>query len=191
MSLPIITYKMPKDASYNSIDICGTIPSKDGEIEVFPLMPYKNPGAQMLNLDAAVASLNWGKPCSQRWEKAVGNVMVMRADGLDITPKQVEAITIFCQHKLAPVMTDHNAITSGQEDVLDEWKILGQAELQVYRSLLMEQLMCQCAFERFLQRFRAGKLKGGDGSWKDVESPFGAGPHCLHCGMKFARGKAI
>jgi len=44
----------------------------------------------------------WGMP-PMKWDKDVGSVLVVRADGKDLSPRQCEALCDFCQFKMQPM----------------------------------------------------------------------------------------
>ena len=45
------------------------------------------------------------------WQNNVGNVLVVRSDGQDVTTRQVEALSRFCQFKMQPLF--ENALGGG------------------------------------------------------------------------------
>jgi hypothetical protein len=67
--------------------------------------PYQNQAATFMNLNADVNSEEWGW-APPHWQNKVGSVMVVRKDGKDLTPHQVESLAYYCQFKLQPVFED-------------------------------------------------------------------------------------
>ena len=72
--------------------------------------PTENVPATFLHL-VADPSDNWWGWAPMSWQNNVGNVLVVRSDGQDVTTRQVEALSRFCQFKMQPLF--ENALGGG------------------------------------------------------------------------------
>ena len=101
VGMPIHTRKYPPDKLW-----------KDSLAESTENVP-----ATFLHLAADPSSDAWGwAPLS--WQNDVGNVLVVRSDGQDVTTRQVEALSRFCQFKMIPLF--ENASGGGLVEMTKE-----------------------------------------------------------------------
>lgn len=86
------------------------------------------------------------------WQTRVGSVVVVRADGKDITPQQVEAISYYAQYELAEKIEDASESGSKKERV----KVAA--------------LFTPGKFREFFTKFKAEKVRE-DPSWEAAVCP--------------------
>ena len=92
-----------------------------------------------------------------KWTKKVGSVLIVREDGKDLTPKQVWALSEYCELALVP-------------------KNDGLLALEVAHRLsraLVLSLLTRDSFERYLEGFKK-KMETADDecTWASVVSPY-------------------
>jgi hypothetical protein len=117
---------------------------------------HDNQSATFLNVDADANSpgFGWAPP---KWQSYVGSVLVVRQDGKPINAKQGFAIAEFCQHYLQPKF---------------EYAIEKDARA---KTTLVQDYICQAAFEKYLERFKQDLLQtydSGASTWAGVTSPY-------------------
>jgi len=118
--------------------------------------PYENQAATFMNLNADIKSEQWAWAPPQ-WQSDVGSVMVVRKDDKDLTPKQAEALTYYCQFKLQPVFEDS----------------IGAGYVKRTREDVVSKFMARAKFEEFLVGFRKEQAEAEqDESWLIVKSPY-------------------
>ena len=83
-----------------------------------------------------------------------GSVGVLRRDRREITPEQVEAICLYCQHQLYPAV---KVCTSEEQ-----------------RESVVKSLMTRGKFEKFFKLTKEEMIKKGNTSWETAISPFSA-----------------
>ena len=102
VGMPIHTRKYPPDKLWKDSKIVPT---------------FQNVPATLLHVAADPSSDAWGRaPLS--WQNDVGNVLVVRSDGQDVTTRQVEALSRFCQFKMQPLF--ENALGGGRVEMTRE-----------------------------------------------------------------------
>lgn len=115
---------------------------------------FDNVYATFLHLDCNPQLNNeawgWAPP---EWQNKVGSVVVVREDGEDLTPRQVEALCVYCRQKLGPLFDDAIGAGTGARS----------------RSEIMNFITPQ-AFAKFFTDFRDEK-KIKEPSWKDEHCP--------------------
>ena len=95
VGMPIHTRKYPPDKLWKDSKIVPT---------------FQNVPATSLHLVADPIMDAWGR-APMSWQNDVGSVLVVRSDGQDVTTKQVEALSRFCQFKMQPLF--ENALGGG------------------------------------------------------------------------------
>lgn len=115
--------------------------------------------ATHLNRELRTRNTTWAW-ASDYWQNEVGNVLVVRADGKDISPQQVNALAKYFRKGLTDTVTD----------ILEECDF-GNPNYKVKKQFA-EEWLCWKKFEEWFAKFEARKMvKQGD-HWKNVESPF-------------------
>ena len=123
VGMPIHTRKYPPDKHW-----------KDGLFA-----PTENVPATLLHYVADPSNTGWGcTPLS--WQNDVGSVLVVRSDGQDVTTRQVEALSRFCQFKMQPLF--ENALGYGLVEMTRE-EVIGYLKPSVFEEFMenMEQFM--------------------------------------------------
>ena len=123
--------------------------------------------AMFLSLNADPRSGKWAF-APEEWDSQVGPVLVVRQDGKNINPQQVESLAHFCRYELAPVMKK-----------LDEglWHLYvrgdaTQEEMCQAKENFVKLGMCRSKFEGFWEKFKASKIEEGNMRWKWAVSPY-------------------
>lgn len=80
--------------------------------------PYENFQATFLHMGTDPNSPSWGL-APMEWQNGVGSVLVVRQDGNDITPREVEALCNYCQKKLQPLFELSHDSNQRVLDLLD------------------------------------------------------------------------
>lgn len=116
VGMPIHTRKYPPDKLW-----------KDGLFA-----PDENVPATFLHLVADPSNSWWGwAPLS--WQNDVGSVLVVRSDGQDVTTRQVEALSRFCQFKMQPLF--ENALGGGLVEMTRE-EVIGYLKPSVFEEFM-------------------------------------------------------
>ncbi|KUJ14294.1 uncharacterized protein LY89DRAFT_650028 [Mollisia scopiformis] len=124
-----------------------------------------------MHLDISAVDIVWGWVNGREWDYKIGSVLVVRKDGRDVTPQQVEAHAKFCYDVIEPAVNDQNNLDaledyfSGRGDCTAEEVARGKNEMA-------KALMCRAKFEEFFEKFRGEKLADGDGTWEHAVSPY-------------------
>ena len=123
VGMPIHTRKYPPDKLW-----------KDGLFN-----PTENVPATFLHL-VADPSDNWWGWAPMSWQNDVGSVLVVRSDGQDVTTRQVEALSRFCQFKMRPLF--ENALGGGLVEMTRE-EVIGYLKPSVFEEYMrnMEEYM--------------------------------------------------
>jgi hypothetical protein len=133
----------------------------------------ENVAAQFLDINTDVKSDMWGihdlgmntLHVGGKGLGIFGRVLVIRRDKKDLTAHQVEAPVGFLQHGV------YDKIVNERYGRLFD---LSQAELEAERANMMGELASKSNFEASFKAFKEKKLKGGDKSWVNEMSPYGA-----------------
>ena len=102
LGIPILTRKCPPERAWKEIKLYTD--------------PYENVQATFLHLDTDPKSPRWGWAPPQ-WQNKAGSVIVVRQDGKDITPRQVEVLCDFCYRRLQSLF-ESSLETGDKERVL-------------------------------------------------------------------------
>ncbi|PVH77786.1 hypothetical protein DL98DRAFT_637040 [Cadophora sp. DSE1049] len=94
--------------------------------------------------------------------KMFGRVLVVREDMKDIKPKQIEAIVNFFSQDASP------KINKEKNERLS--KLSGE-EARIEQNKMMAELVSRSKFERFFEKFKIEKIKGGYTSWAGETVP--------------------
>ena len=100
---------------------------------------YMNVPATFLHLVADPSNNGWGW-APMMWQNNVGSVLVVRSDGQDVTTRQVEALSRFCQFKMQPLF--ENALGGGLVEMTRE-EVMRYLTPSVFEEFMenMEELM--------------------------------------------------
>lgn len=163
MGIPLYLQKRPRDPAWASKAKAAmkdrSMPDPDENGKACFLMLSTNTD---LDLDGNVGTI-WGLPHTFEWDCGLeGSVLVIRKDGKDISPHQVEALVEYCRQRLMPEMQDEEAVAGLSEDELEDY------DKEEERKKFIKEKMCQSKFEEF----KAEKVEEGDGSWDAEISPF-------------------
>jgi len=110
LDLPLLTLRHKTDPSYS---------------------PLHNPPATIMHRENLTYRPSWGFT-PPAWSGAIGNVIVVRRDEKNITPRQVEALVQFCQVWLEPKFQALRAAGERATDVLPT-----QADIEERRAAVM------------------------------------------------------
>ena len=101
--------------------------------------PTENVPATWLHLVVDPNNQGWGW-VDLPWKTDVGNVLVVRSDGQDVTTRQVEALSRFCQFKMQPLF--ENALGFGLVEMTRE-EVIGYLTPSVFEEFMdnMEEFM--------------------------------------------------
>jgi hypothetical protein len=141
MGLPLLVQQMPHNPLWD-----------DKQVTRFDNQPatYLN-----IKVDPKDPQL-WGF-APPKWQNSVGNILLVRKDGKDLSREQAWAIAEFMQFRVSDVFGE----------ILENGGGVKEKRAAVLKMLNWKM------FESFLDNFRV-EMMGADGkSWKDVRSPFG------------------
>jgi hypothetical protein len=166
MGIPLYLQKRPRNPAWASKAVAAmedrSMPDPDENGKACFLMLSTNTD---LDLEGDVGT-TWGLPDTFEWDCGLeGSVLVVRKDGKDISPHQVEALICYCQ-KLAPEMVGGKGAAGLTEDELMEY------DEEEERKRFIKEKMCQSKFEEFFKELKREKVQGGDGSWDAEILPF-------------------
>lgn len=146
VELPVLVRKYPADKAW----------AKDESISG---TGYSNQAATFLHLNTDPNSrllMGWGWAPMQ-WQNNVGSVLVVRADGKDLSPHHCEVLCSFCQFKMQPLFEDSIEADMDSEQPMSKDAVLQQ--------------MTKEKFERYFTQYRASLL-AVDPSWSATKSPY-------------------
>lgn len=111
-----------------------------------------------MKINTDVKANEWGTVVDDQG----ASVLVVRKDGKEIKPHQVEAFAHYCRYSSFPGMRKFLEKDS-HDDVEDEEK---------ERETFIMENTCQVKFEDFFKQFKRQKIAEGDGSWDAEISPY-------------------
>lgn len=94
------------------------------------------------------------------------NLEVMRQDGKEITPNQVEALMDYCQMLY---------ISAGKNDVkfwVDLFSDNAENDGEYAERVILKADICRRSFEEFFQNYKEGHILQGNASWAEEKSPY-------------------
>jgi hypothetical protein len=146
VELPVLVRKYPADKAW----------AKDKSISG---TGYNNQAATFLHLNTDPNSrllMGWGW-APMEWQNNVGSVIVVRADGKDLSPHHCEVLCTFCQFEMQPLFEDSMGAGMDPENPTSKDAVLQQ--------------MTKENFERYFTQYRASWL-AEDPSWSATKSPY-------------------
>jgi hypothetical protein len=146
VQLPVLVRKYPADKAW----------AKDESISG---TGYNNQAATFLNLSTDTNSrllMEWGW-APVEWQNKVGSVLVVRADGKDLSPHHCEVLCTFCQFEMQPLFEDSMGSGMDPENPMSKDAVL--------------QKMTKENFDRYFTQYRASWL-AHDPSWSAAKSPY-------------------
>ena len=95
-----------KAAKVKTTDDWATYPewSYDPDDHGSSTRPEHNPEAGALFVDVGLSSSDWGQ-IPKKWGENIGNVLLLRDDGKDMSLEEVEALCRFCTQVLMPTFS--------------------------------------------------------------------------------------
>ncbi|RDL38872.1 uncharacterized protein BP5553_03212 [Venustampulla echinocandica] len=137
--------------------------------------PYQNfePWFLIMGTNPDEEVEDWGNADLQMWDLCVGPVLVVRQDGKEITPSQVEVLVAWGRHlksEMEGELEPDGEYWEKYGDVSD--REFGVYDMEKARKEFIKTEMCQAKFEEFLEEHKKMKIKEGDASWASVISPF-------------------
>jgi len=99
--------------------------------------------------------MGWGW-ASMEWQNRVGSVLVVRADGKDLSPHQCEVLCDFCESKMQPLFEESCRART--------------LTMRALKDVVLQQLK-KDKFEEYFQEYRARQLNS-DPSWATTKSPY-------------------
>ena len=101
-------------------------------------------------VQSAVARIELGL-APRQWQNKVGSILMVRADGKDLSPHQCEVLCDFCQYEVQPLYDEYLAGDLSEDAA--------------------SQQMTKDTFERYFVQYRARRI-AEDPSWEAETSPY-------------------
>lgn len=138
LGFPLLAQKYPPNRAWEDTDM---VPS-----------PYQNVAATFLHLEMHTESAHW-EWAPLQWQDDVGSVLLVRKDGKDLTPHQVEALCCYCQFEFSPAYEEASE-TDFEYTTKDD----------------LRKLLTWESFAKFFENFKKEKA-GEDESWATASLP--------------------
>lgn len=102
----------------------------------YSMGPSSNRTACMLFLETNIDSPRWGfAPLS--WQLGIGDVLLVRADGKDLSVEQAELLCRFCRLKLQPLFEDSLGVGRVQRSKAEVIAYINAENMEVYKQELL------------------------------------------------------